>query len=89
MAGVQTTRVRSSSSDPISPVTLGRGVNQAHTPDGRSIIVVSQSGRGWIWPATLGAWEQRACKVAGRNLTTEEWRRYVTGKPYSTICPGV
>jgi WD40 repeat protein len=70
------------------PGDPGAWVNQAYTPDGRDIIVVSQTGRGWIWPATLGQWEQRACQVAGRNLTQEEWSRYVTGKPYSTICPG-
>ena len=68
------------------PGDPGSWLNQAYTPDGRDIIVVSQTGRGWIWPATLTAWEQHACNVAGRNLSPEEWSRYVTGKAYSRIC---
>lgn len=68
------------------PGDPGSWLNQAYTPDGRGIIVVSQSGRGWIWPATPSAWKQHACSVAGRNLTREEWSRYVTGKAYSRIC---
>jgi WD40 repeat protein len=68
------------------PGDPGSWLNQSYTPDGRHIIVVSQSGRGWIWPATLAAWEQHACSVAGRNLTPEEWSRYVTGRAYSRIC---
>jgi WD40 repeat protein/class 3 adenylate cyclase len=68
------------------PGDPGSWLNQAYTPDGHDIIVVSQTGRGWIWPATLTAWEQHACNVAGRNLTREEWSRYVTGKAYSRIC---
>jgi WD40 repeat protein len=68
------------------PGDPGSWLNQAYTPDGRNIVVVSQTGRAWIWPATLSAWEQHACDVAGRNLTSEEWSRYVTGKAYSRIC---
>jgi hypothetical protein len=69
------------------PGDPGAWLNQAYTPDGREIIVVSQTGRGWVWPATLPAWEHRACQVAGRNLTHEEWSRFVAGKPYTTVCP--
>jgi WD40 repeat protein len=68
------------------PGDPGSWLNQAFTPDGRDIIVVSQTGRAWAWPATLGAWERHACAVADRDLTREEWSRYVTGKAYSTIC---
>jgi WD40 repeat protein len=57
-----------------------------YTPDGNKIVVVSPSNRAWVWPATLRAWEQHACTVAGRNLTQEEWRRFVGGRAYSKIC---
>jgi hypothetical protein len=37
--------------------------------------------------ASLGAWEQRACSVAGRNLTRAEWAQFVAGPAYKSVCP--
>jgi hypothetical protein len=28
------------------------------------------------------------CPEVGTNLTSAQWRQYVTGQPYQTICPG-
>ncbi len=61
----------------------------AYTPDGRTLFVVFADGSASRWPVTSSAWEAHACAVAGRNLTREEWSRFVTGQPYATTCPGL
>jgi WD40 repeat protein len=55
--------------------------------DGSSLVVVNSNGNGFSWPMSLTAWEQRACAIAGRNLTPSEWSRYLPGEPYKRSCP--
>ena len=57
------------------------------SPAARSLLVVDDHGNGFTWPTSLAAWEQRACTVAGRNLTRAEWTRYLPGHPYTRVCP--
>ena len=59
----------------------------AYTPDGRYLFSVFGGGTGYRWPVSVAAWEKHACAVAGRNFTHEEWRRFVGGRSYSTVCP--
>jgi WD40 repeat protein len=59
----------------------------AFDPSGADLIAVDDHGKGFTWPTSIAAWEQRACTVAGRNLTREEWSRYVTGHRYAKVCP--
>jgi WD40 repeat protein len=54
---------------------------------GKALLVVDGHGHGFTWPTSLPAWEQRACTVAGRNLTRAEWARYLPGHPYTQVCP--
>jgi WD40 repeat protein len=58
----------------------------AFTPDGSKLVVVWDDGRGDVWPTAVAAWESHACAVAGRNLTREEWARYVPHHPYARVC---
>jgi WD40 repeat protein len=58
----------------------------AFTPDGSKLVVVWDDGRGYVWPTNLPAWEQHACLVAGRELTREEWSRYVGARSYRPAC---
>ena len=69
------------------PGDPGQWGNAQYTPDGSRLIVVYQDGKGFVWPVSLGAWEQHACAVAGRNFTPEEWSRFVGGRSYSRVCP--
>jgi WD40 repeat protein/DNA-binding SARP family transcriptional activator len=70
------------------PGDPGQWGNAQYTPDGSKLIVVYQDGTGVVWPVSLQAWEDHACAVAGRNLTREEWSRFIGNPPYSTVCPG-
>ena len=59
----------------------------AFEPSGAALIVVDDHGNGFTWPTSIAAWEQRACTVAGRNFTRQEWSRFVTGHRYAKVCP--
>src|SRR5919198_1757712 len=56
-----------------------------HTPGSSSSGTSRQDERSGISPA---AWEAHACAVAGRNLTREEWTRFVSGHGYTPVCSG-
>jgi len=56
------------------------------TPDGDHVIVVSETGRGWAWDVDPSVWEARACRIAGRSLTAEEWQEFLPDRPYHATC---
>jgi WD40 repeat protein len=58
----------------------------AYSPDDRFLLSLFSDGTAYRWPVKVDAWEQQACKVAGRNFTREEWRRFVGGRSYSKVC---
>jgi hypothetical protein len=61
--------------------------NAAFSPDDSKLIAIYDDGQGFEWSATPNAWKQHACAVAGRNLTREEWARFVTARRYAPVCP--
>jgi WD40 repeat protein/class 3 adenylate cyclase len=63
--------------------------NVAYTPNGRYLFSAYADGSAYRWPVTVDAWADQACRVAGRNFTQEEWRRFVTGRSYERVCPGL
>jgi WD40 repeat protein len=69
------------------PGGAGQWGNVAYSPDGRYLLAVYGDGTADRWPVSLSVWEQHACAVAGRNLTPEEWARFVGGRSYSRVCP--
>jgi hypothetical protein len=71
----------------------GRGVPSAvaFSPDGASLALQSDDQHQTqitIWDTSVPSWLARACRVAGRNLTHEEWTQYVgPEQPYERTCP--
>lgn len=59
----------------------------AFEPHGNSLLVVNDDGSGFTWPMSVTVWEQRACGIAGRNLTPQEWSRYLPGQAHRRVCP--
>ena len=53
---------------------------------GHGLLDVQDTGRAFTWPTSLSAWEARACQVAGRNFTREEWVRLVAQPGYAPVC---
>jgi DNA-binding SARP family transcriptional activator/WD40 repeat protein len=67
------------------PVT-GRFAAAAFTPGGHSVVVVSETGAGWVWDVDPSDWLARACQVAGRSLTRQEWQELLPDRPYHATC---
>jgi WD40 repeat protein len=71
------------------PFALGDGQQNpyaAFAPDGQHVVVSDDTGRVWIFPASVKAWDERACSIAGRNFTQSEWRRFLPGRRYAHAC---
>jgi WD40 repeat protein len=65
----------------------GTSGNSQFTPNGQLLLAVNANGHGSLWPVNPAAWANHACAVAGRNLTHEEWSRFITGYRYTQVCP--
>ena len=59
------------------------------SPDGGHVVTVYGDGRAIDWDIRPSSWEQKACAVAGRNLTRDEWTRHLGGRSYARTCPGL
>jgi WD40 repeat protein/class 3 adenylate cyclase/predicted Ser/Thr protein kinase/energy-coupling factor transporter ATP-binding protein EcfA2 len=63
-------------------------LRNAFSPDGRLLAVGGFDTLAMLWQVDLGTWRRRACQIAGRNLTGEEWQTYLPpGTPYRPTCP--
>src|SRR5262249_44122828 len=65
----------------------------AFSPDGKRVVsggVDDPDSRRdhaiLIWNVDEAEWRRRACQIAGRNFTWEEWRRYLGNQPYARTC---
>jgi hypothetical protein len=62
-------------------------VSIAYLPDSSGLLLSATDGRTWTVKTRVATWVQRACRIAGRNLTRAEWRRYFPDRPYELTCP--
>jgi len=58
----------------------------AFSPDSTRLLSGYQSGDLSVWDIAIDSWIQRACAVAGRGLTTDEWKQYLPGERYNPTC---
>jgi WD40 repeat protein len=56
------------------------------SPDGRHLLETHGNGQGAIWDVDPESWERRACDLANRTLTREEWEDFLPGRPYEPAC---
>jgi WD40 repeat protein/tRNA A-37 threonylcarbamoyl transferase component Bud32 len=56
------------------------------SPDGRLLLETHGNGQGAIWDVDPESWERRACDLANRTLTREEWEEFLPGRPYEPAC---
>jgi class 3 adenylate cyclase/WD40 repeat protein len=69
---------------PLRGVAFGEGL--AYLGDGNTLVAAGASGALFLNfdPESLRA---TACRLAGRDLTREEWTTYLPGEPYRRTCP--
>lgn len=56
-------------------------------PGGSGLLIASADGRTWTADTRTDRWPNRACDIAGRNLTRAEWRRFFPSRRYHATCP--
>jgi WD40 repeat protein len=72
--------------DPFPGPAADRTAAASFTPDGRRVVVISDTGSGWVWDVDPAHWKVRACDVAGRSLTVREWQELLPDRPYHETC---
>jgi hypothetical protein len=43
-------------------------------------------GKGAVWNVDATSWSARACTLANRTLTVEEWQEFLPGRAYDPAC---
>jgi WD40 repeat protein len=56
------------------------------SPDGSKLATGTPGGHGILWNLNPRHWNALACRLAGRNLTREEWNQYLPGRDYHRTC---
>ncbi|MGH2630719.1 MAG: hypothetical protein ACRDHI_09200, partial [Actinomycetota bacterium] len=56
------------------------------SPDGRRLLMTLSNGEGAVWDIDPESWKRRACAIANRMLTREEWQEFLPGRPYEPAC---
>ncbi|MEA3337919.1 MAG: hypothetical protein U9R25_18660 [Chloroflexota bacterium] len=60
----------------------------AFGPDSVFLVSVGDDGSVVEWKLDRETWRKLACQVANRNMTEQEWKQFMTSRPYNTTCPG-
>lgn len=56
------------------------------SPDGAYLYALPTGRRGIRLALSHDVWKRHACRVAGRDLTREEWREVLPNRPYRRVC---
>jgi hypothetical protein len=73
------------------PASGTGGAAYAHVvpdPD-EELIAFSGERPGRRYPLESSVWLSGACAIVGRDLTRDEWRRYLPERPYRPTCSDV
>jgi WD40 repeat protein len=74
------------SSDPAVSGALEQSYTHLIPGTADEIVVLSSERTGHRYPMDPSVWLAEACAIAGRDLTREEWDRYLPDRPYRRTC---
>jgi WD40 repeat protein len=63
--------------------------NVAFSPQRGLLVSVGEADSIAFWEVDFDRWYRRACRLANRNLTPEEWSTYLGNRPYQNTCPNL
>ena len=61
-------------------------VSIAYLEDSSGLVIAAADGRTWTADTRTDRWTDRACSIAGRNLTKAEWTQFFPSRPYEITC---
>ena len=61
----------------------------AMEPSRQVLASVDEDDNLIVWNVGIEDWVRRACRIANRNLTAQEWNTYVGAGPIRKTCPGI
>jgi WD40 repeat protein len=61
-------------------------VSIAYLDDSSGLVIGSSDGRTWTADTRTDTWTERACAIAGRNLSRAEWDQFFPSRPYENTC---
>ncbi len=68
-------------------LTAGNGRAEIDlSQDGHRLLLTHADGRGTVYDVDPASWAKRACAIANRTLTPEEWEQFLPGRPYEPAC---
>lgn len=53
---------------------------------GRALVTLRQDGKGIVWDVLPRSWARRACAVAARSLTADEWHDTIPELSFAPVC---
>ena len=63
-------------------------LTMSFTPDARRLVTGHSNGNIALWDVDVEGWPRRACEIANRNFTRDEWKTFVgQDLPYQAVCP--
>ena len=74
------------SANSISSAAPGAIAALRFSRDGKRLVSGGRDGHVVVWDVSVARWKARACRVAGRELSAEEWRRYLPGREPLARC---
>jgi WD40 repeat protein len=61
----------------------------AFSPDGKTLAAAGDATSVILWDVSVASWQERACNVANRPLTVDEWNKFVgRDVSYQPLCAG-
>ena len=63
--------------------------NVAFSPQRGLLVSVGEADSIAFWEVDFDRWSSRACRLANRNLTPQEWSTYLGNRPYQKTCPNL